>query len=309
MTRRPSTTDSSSGDDPPPVKKMKSWDWTHDQHVEFSSSKEKSMSKTLFRETVGRIQSIFAQGDRPLRDAWDGFKSAFSIAWEGYYQGFEGLVFDYPWRGMDVDGAVGWFKGFGLGVVHFGAMTFSGVSAGLYQAARGIECAFEAVSCQSAGMRFDKSKGWFFYSLDEEIQQGGHDMKTPPKRHLRKHVKDTRFYEILNVGTSASPSEIKKAYYRQALETHPDKNHESLAPDDFLSLTTAYKTLMSEETRELYDKHGKYPDIRIRLGIVSLLCTKRLHLNQASALLNMFSRAQCRSTRISSLEHFLDRAL
>eukprot|EP00980_Cylindrotheca_fusiformis_P028897 scaffold22671_cov164-Cylindrotheca_fusiformis.AAC.6 len=257
------------------VKRKKSWDWRKNaQNLDTSKNERRSLSDTLFRETVGRIQTLFAEEDRPLRDMWDGLQSAFSIAWSGYYQGFEGLVFDYPWRGMSVDGALGWFQGLGIGVVHFGAMTFSGFSVGLYQAARGIESAYEAVSSQAAGMRFDKVKGWFFYSLDEEVieQQGEQDHKTVPKRHLRKRVKDHKFYDILNVETGASPLEIKKAYYRQALETHPDKNHEDLAADDFLALTTAYKTLISEETRELYDKHGRYSWPWFRCLQLMLMC-------------------------------------
>jgi hypothetical protein len=258
MTRKPSTSDNNGED--PPVKNMKSWDWENDQNVGSSTGRqERSLADTLFRETVGRIQTIFAEDSRPIRDMWGGFKSAFSIAWSGYYQGFEGLVFDYPWRGLGVDGAAGWFKGLGLGVVHFGAMTFSGVSAGLYQAVRGIECAYEAISCRNEGMRFDKTRGWLFYSLDDEVQQGEQDLKKTPKRHLRKHVKDKKYYDILKVRTGATPSEIKKAYFRRALETHPDKNQEELAADHFRTLNTAYKTLISKETRELYDKHGRYP--------------------------------------------------
>jgi curved DNA-binding protein CbpA len=69
-------------------------------------------------------------------------------------------------------------------------------------------------------------------------------------------VKDQSFYDLLQVPVDASSAEIKKAYYRQALEVHPDKNYESKAVDNFRSLNTVYKTLVSEETRELYDTHG-----------------------------------------------------
>ena len=66
------------------------------------------------------------------------------------------------------------------------------------------------------------------------------------------------FYQILGVGKTASTSEIKKAYRKQAVKYHPDKN-----PDDpeaiakFHDINDAYEILQDEEKREVYDRHGE----------------------------------------------------
>ena len=64
------------------------------------------------------------------------------------------------------------------------------------------------------------------------------------------------FYDLLDVSVDASAADIKKAYYRQALAVHPDKSSEAEAAELFRALNTAYKTLVTKESRELYDAHG-----------------------------------------------------
>ncbi len=66
------------------------------------------------------------------------------------------------------------------------------------------------------------------------------------------------YYEILGVGSDASPEEIKKAYRQMALKHHPDRNPgDPAAAERFKEAAEAYEVLGSEETRRRYDLYGK----------------------------------------------------
>eukprot|EP00927_Polykrikos_kofoidii_P029428 TRINITY_DN25452_c0_g1_i1.p1 TRINITY_DN25452_c0_g1~~TRINITY_DN25452_c0_g1_i1.p1 ORF type:complete len:529 (-),score=68.87 TRINITY_DN25452_c0_g1_i1:779-2365(-) len=71
---------------------------------------------------------------------------------------------------------------------------------------------------------------------------------------------NTNFYDVLQVEISATFSDIRTAYRRAALATHPDKGGSA---DQFLSVTRAFETLACESSRALYDRKW-----RNRFGIV-----------------------------------------
>lgn len=70
-------------------------------------------------------------------------------------------------------------------------------------------------------------------------------------------VKDTTYYDILEVEVTATDVELKKAYRKQAIKCHPDKNgNDPAAAAKFQELGEAYGILLNKELRTLYDEVG-----------------------------------------------------
>lgn len=70
-------------------------------------------------------------------------------------------------------------------------------------------------------------------------------------------VKDTTYYEILQVEVTVTDVELKKAYRKQAIRLHPDKNgNDPAAAAKFQELGEAYAILQNKELRALYDELG-----------------------------------------------------
>ncbi|XP_031557005.1 dnaJ homolog subfamily B member 6-like [Actinia tenebrosa] len=67
------------------------------------------------------------------------------------------------------------------------------------------------------------------------------------------------YYEILGVAIDSTEDDIKKAYRKQALRWHPDKNPEGRVSAEarFKEISEAYEVLSNKEKRDLYDKYGK----------------------------------------------------
>ncbi|MGL4366674.1 MAG: molecular chaperone DnaJ [Brevinemataceae bacterium] len=66
------------------------------------------------------------------------------------------------------------------------------------------------------------------------------------------------YYGLLEISRSASQDEIKKAFRKQAMKYHPDKNAGNKeAEEKFKEINKAYEILSDPEKRKLYDQYGE----------------------------------------------------
>jgi len=65
------------------------------------------------------------------------------------------------------------------------------------------------------------------------------------------------YYNILGVSKGASVDEVKKAYRKNALKYHPDKNPgDAAAEKKFKEISEAYEVLSDDKKRQIYDQYG-----------------------------------------------------
>lgn len=65
------------------------------------------------------------------------------------------------------------------------------------------------------------------------------------------------YYDTLGVAKAATQEEIKKAYRKNALKYHPDKNPgDASAEKKFKEVSEAYEVLSDEKKRQIYDQYG-----------------------------------------------------
>ena len=65
------------------------------------------------------------------------------------------------------------------------------------------------------------------------------------------------YYDVLGVTRGSSGQDIKKAYRKQAMKYHPDRNQGNKdAEEKFKEASEAYEVLSDDEKRKVYDSYG-----------------------------------------------------
>ena len=67
------------------------------------------------------------------------------------------------------------------------------------------------------------------------------------------------YYKLLDLNRDADPDSIKKAYRKQALRWHPDKNQDNreVAEEKFKDVAEAYDVLSDPQKKAVYDQYGE----------------------------------------------------
>jgi len=142
----------------------------------------------------------------------------------------------------------------------------TGLVVGVGQVARGVANQAESFSASREGKIWnDETRSWESFSLSVELKQLEDEQAILQAKYgsssssvKSSAVKDTEYYDLLEVAPNASDGDIRKAYRKKALRLHPDRNPgDEEAAKKFQELSNAYQILSDEKKRATYDKHGK----------------------------------------------------
>ncbi|KAI5784616.1 hypothetical protein EDC01DRAFT_631928 [Geopyxis carbonaria] len=116
------------------------------------------------------------------------------------------------------------------------------------------------MSSASASGRDEKSAKFREHSHGRQDREYNPEQKAAVERI--KKCKATAYYEILAVTKDASELQIKKAYHKLSLQTHPDKNGAPGADEAFKLVSKAFQVLSDQQKRAVYDQTGSDPESR-----------------------------------------------
>jgi len=178
-----------------------------------------------------------------------------------------------PVAGAMQEGVSGACAGAFTGVVAAVVLPVTGAVTGSVQVVRGMIGTPEAVYEASSGNEWSpETHEWQVpvpYSLSGEVEELlkdggpstafglGSPKHTGEAGKKERKVADREFYDVLGVSTNASEAQIKKAYYRGAMECHPDRcPGDEEAIKRFQKIGEAYQVLSNPQLRAAYDKGG-----------------------------------------------------
>ena len=70
-------------------------------------------------------------------------------------------------------------------------------------------------------------------------------------------MNNNSLYNILEIEHDSTQAQIKKAYYKLALEHHPDRNYDLEQQQKFKAINWAYHVLTDSFSKQVYDELGE----------------------------------------------------
>eukprot|EP00397_Hematodinium_sp_SG-2012_P013797 GEMP01014020.1.p1 GENE.GEMP01014020.1~~GEMP01014020.1.p1 ORF type:complete len:674 (+),score=172.26 GEMP01014020.1:62-2083(+) len=220
-------------------------------------------------EQLELLSKVFSL--RKPRDLVAGTTSGLKTCTKGVLLGV-GSLFAQPYLMAKDEGVKGFAKGVGAGLVTCVASTIGGVGIGVVQIIRGSLNTPQAIISKVRGKKWDNdSREWQedYYNLKEEAEILNEPEEAMPQKNKKigpraskssespTSVMDSSYYDLLEVACDATPSEIRKAYYKKSLKYHPDKNDSPEAAVQFQQISEAYQVLSDEQRRIVYNRDGK----------------------------------------------------
>jgi len=99
------------------------------------------------------------------------------------------------------------------------------------------------------------------------------------------------YYKVLGIAKGATEEEIKKAYRKQALRFHPDKNKSPGAEDKFKEIAEAYDVLSDVKKKDIYDRFGEEGNVLCSQRACGRLCHQRYVFIRL--VTSLFSKKTC----------------
>lgn len=176
-------------------------------------------------------------------------------------------------EGGILGGVVGLAGGAVVGVLGGAVVAVAGVASGLGQVVRGVMSVPDSISQPRKGNWWDENEGkWVATDLafeakhleslpadDKDILGVLTDVPEKSAQNASGNVKETGYYDALEVDPKADPSVIKKKYYVLARQYHPDRvgKDNTEAAEKFKDVAEAYQVLSDPKLRRVYDREGK----------------------------------------------------
>jgi len=173
-------------------------------------------------------------------------------------------------RGGVVGGLLGVTGGAVVGLVGGAAMLVGGAVGGVASVARGVAAMPKAIMAQKGGKWWNEATHeWVLTDLSTaQVPDNDDDLLKSLEDDLdaagsttgnSRTVKETHYYDVLEVDPKAEPGAIKRRYYLLARKYHPDKvGHDDVeSADKFKEIAEAYQVLSDPQLREKYDKDGR----------------------------------------------------